>query len=59
MRNKGSPEKIEKEKISRSRGRKQQKQVRFEEEMKPKSKVHFLSGWRSERFHKVFREQEV
>ena len=57
MRNKGSPQKIEKEKMS-SRGK--QKQVRFEEEqIKPKSKVHFLSGWGSERFHKVFREQEV
>jgi len=55
VRNKGSPEKIEKEKISR----KQQKQVRFEEETKPKAKAHFLSGWGSERFHKVFREQEV
>jgi len=57
VRNKGSPQKIEKEKMS---SRRKQKQVRFEEEqIKPKSKVHFLSGWGSERFHKVFREQEV
>jgi len=48
---KGSPEKVGKT------GK--QKQVRFEEEMKPKSKVHFLSGWGLQRFHKVFREQEV
>jgi len=54
VRSKGSPQKIEK----MSRGGKQ-KQVRFEEEMKPKSKVHFLAGLGSQRFHKVFREQEV
>ena len=55
MKSKGSPEKIEK----MSRGGGKQKQVRFEEEMKPKPKVHFLAGWGSQRFHKVFREQEV
>jgi len=56
VRNKGSPENIEKEKVSRSRSGKQ-KQVRFETE--EKEKVLFLSGWGSERFHNLFREQEV
>jgi len=55
VKSKGSQEKIEK----MSRGGGKQKQVRFEEEMKPKPKVHFLPGWGSQRFHKVFREQEV
>ena len=64
LRSKGSPEKVEKRNIC---GGRKQKQVRFQEEkekeegenLKPKSKVHFLTAWGPDRFYKVFREQEL